>query len=158
MRFNDLVFGAVLIAAALLLFLEAGTFPDMPGQDYGPALFPQIIAGGFALCGLSLVVAGVRRLARQKLIGLDPWARQGGHIFDIGLLIGGLVLLMWLWDAIGFLIGATVYATVLATRFRGGRLGTSLIVCFLACLVIDFAFRRLLLVPLPLGPLTGIVW
>jgi hypothetical protein len=27
-----------------------------------------------------------------------------------------------------------------------------------AVLVIDWIFRRLLLVPLPLGPLTGIVW
>lgn len=158
MRFNDLVFGVVLIAAALLLFAQAATFPDMPGQDYGPALFPQIVAGGFFLCGLALAVTGIRRLKVQSLVGLGPWAGKGGHILDIFLLIGGLVLLMWLWDKVGFLIGATVYATALACRFREGRLGSSLVVCFLACLVIDFAFRRLLLVPLPLGPLTGIVW
>lgn len=158
MRFNDSIFGAVLIVAALLLFWDSSSFPDMPGQDYGPALFPRIIAGGFALCGLALVVSGLRRLALEPLVSLDPWASKGGHILDVGLVVGGLVLLMALWDVVGFLIGATVYSSLMVTRFRGGRLLSSVIVCFIACLAIDLAFRRLLLVPLPLGPLTGIVW
>jgi hypothetical protein len=95
---------------------------------------------------------------RGRLVALDPWARSGGHLADIALVLGGLALLILAWDRAGFLVGATVYTTALIARFRRGRLPSSLAIAFLACLLIDLGFRRVLLVPLPLGPLTGIVW
>lgn len=161
MRVNDAVFGAVLLAAALAVLLYARTLPGMPGQRFGPDLFPTLIALGLGACGLALVVRGLRGgggTPRGRLVALDPWARSGGHLLDVALVLGGLVLLILAWDRAGFLVGATLYATALIARFRRGRLLTSLAVGFLACLLIDLGFRRVLLVPLPLGPLTGIVW
>ena len=35
---------------------------------------------------------------------------------------------------------------------------TVALLAVIACLVIDYAFRRILLVPLPLGPLAGVIW
>ena len=61
MRFNDAVFGVVLLLVAIAVAATALTFPGMPGQSFGPALFPDIIAGGFALCGLALIWSGVRQ-------------------------------------------------------------------------------------------------
>jgi putative tricarboxylic transport membrane protein len=157
-RVNDAVFGVVLILAAIAIFLEARTFPAMPGQRFGAALVPTLLAGGFALCGLSLIWTGLRRREVHGLVELGPWARQGGHILDVGLVIGGIALLIALWERVGFLIGGTLLAWVLMIRFRGGRPVTSLLLAVGAGLALDFGFRRLLLVPLPLGPLTGIVW
>jgi hypothetical protein len=48
--------------------------------------------------------------------------------------------------------------TLWIARFRNGRVLSSLVVAVIACLVIDYAFRRILLVPLPLGPLAGVIW
>ena len=40
MRFNDAVFGFVLIAFAVAAGLATRSFPQIPGQEYGAALFP----------------------------------------------------------------------------------------------------------------------
>jgi putative tricarboxylic transport membrane protein len=158
MRFNDAVFGVLLLAAAVAIFAAARGFPAMPGQDFGPALFPDLIASGFALCGLALVWSGLRRPGFPGIVALGEWARSGGHLVDVALVIGGLVALILVWDRVGFLIGATLLTGALMARFRGGRVVGSFAGALVACLAIDWVFRRVLLVPLPLGPLTGIVW
>ncbi len=158
MQFNDAVFGAVLLLAALGIALVAHGFPGMPGQHFGPALFPDLIATGFALCGLALAWSGLRRPDFPGVVQLGEWARSGGHLVDVGMVVGGLSLLILLWDRIGFLIAATLLTGSLMARFRGGRLASSFAGALAACLLIDWIFRRVLLVPLPLGPLTGIVW
>jgi putative tricarboxylic transport membrane protein len=157
-KFNDAVFGVVLLCGALALLLYARTLPEMPGQDYGPSLFPSLLAVGFGICGIILVAAGLRTRATHPLIELGEWARSGGHLLDIGLVVGGVALVIWLWDELGFLLAATLLGGGLITRFRGGRVLTSFAFALAAALVIDWAFRRLLLVPLPLGPLAGIIW
>ncbi|HET6469454.1 MAG TPA: tripartite tricarboxylate transporter TctB family protein [Geminicoccaceae bacterium] len=158
MRVNDAVFGGALVLGALALVVHAQTFPDMPGQRFGPALFPTLIGIGFGLCGLSLLWAGLVRREVPGVILVPEWMRSQGEILDVLLVLGGLVVLILVWDHTGFLIGATLYSGLLISRFRHGRVASSLAMAFVACLVIDFAFRRWLLVPLPLGPLTGIVW
>lgn len=158
MRIHDTLTGLVLLALAAFMAREAAGFPPMPGQRFGPSLVPGLLAAGFAVCGLVLVVSGLRRREVAGLVELGEWARRGGHVLDVGLVVGGLVLLILLWKPVGFLIGATVYTAALAARFRGGRLASSLAVAAIACFAIDWAFRRLLLVPLPQGPLTGLYW
>jgi putative tricarboxylic transport membrane protein len=158
MRINDAAFGAVLVLAGGAIIVHARSFPDMPGQRFGPALFPTLIALGFVVCGALLVRNGLVLREVRGLVDIPEWMRSQGEILDVVLVLGGLVLLILVWNHVGFLIGATLYSTALITRFRRGHVASSLAVAFLACLAIDFAFRRWLLVPLPLGPLTGIVW
>ena len=158
MQFNDAVFGAVLVLAGIAIAVTAAGFPGMPGQSFGPSLFPNIIAGGFGLCGLALIWGGLRRPAFPGMVQLGEWARSGGHLLDVALVIGGLALVVLLWDRVGFIPLATLFTGSLMARFRGGRVPSSFLGAFVAVLVIDWIFRRLLLVPLPLGPLTGIVW
>lgn len=158
MRFNDAVFGVLLLVAAGAIFVVARGFPGMPGQDFGPALFPDLIAAGLVICGGVLIYTGVRRPEFQGAVELGEWARSGGHLVDVGLVIGGLVVLIAVWDRVGFLIAATLLTGGLVARFRGGRVVGSFVGALVACLIIDWIFRRVLLVPLPLGPLTGIIW
>lgn len=158
MRVHDALSGAILLALAAFIALQAAAFPPMPGQRFGPSLVPQLLAAGFAGCGLLLIGSGLRRREVRGLVELGAWARKGGQVADVALVVGGLALLILLWKPLGFLLGATIYSTVLASRFRGGRLARSLLVCAVACFLIDWGFRRLLLVPLPQGPLTGLYW
>src|SRR5688500_1071307 len=109
----------------------------MPGQDFGPALFPDLIAAGFALCGVALVWSGLRRPGFPEIVALGEWARSGGHLADVALVIGGLAALILVWDRVGFLIGATVLTGGLMARFRGGRVVGSFAGAFAACLAID---------------------
>jgi putative tricarboxylic transport membrane protein len=157
-RINDAMFGLVLILAGVAVALVARTFPDMPGQDFGPALLPSLLGIGLALCGATLVVAGLRHHRDRPWVELGAWADSRGHVLDVVLVVGGLVLLIVVWKPLGFLIGATLLLGSLISRFRGGRVVTSFAMAAIACFAVDWAFRHLLLVPLPLGPLTGLYW
>jgi putative tricarboxylic transport membrane protein len=155
---SDAVFGVVLLLLATAAVVLAQAFPDMPGQDYGPALFPTLIAAGFGLCGLVLLVRTLPRVRTEGLFHVRGWeGGWGGRLGDVLLIVGGLVAWILVWNPVGFLIGATAYAGALMTRFRG-RPASSLAIGLALALVIDWSFRRLLLVPLPLGPFTGIIW
>ena len=158
MRVNDALFGAALCLLALAILWQAARFPAMPGQSFGPALVPGVLAGGFLLCGLGLVVSGLRARGEGPLVAPGAWAREKGRIVDAGLVLGGLVALVALWDRLGFLIGGTLYTALLVYRFHGGGVARAVVVAAVACFVVDWGFRRLLLVPLPMGPLTGVVW
>ncbi|HEX2524933.1 MAG TPA: tripartite tricarboxylate transporter TctB family protein [Geminicoccus sp.] len=156
MRVADWVFGLILLIGAGLILREASGFAEMPGQDYGPALLPSIVAVGFAICGLVLVASGLR--ARAPALALDPQARAPGRLPDAALTIGAVVFTMLVWDVLGFIIVSTIVLTLLCARFWGGRIIPALLVGVIGSLVIDWLFRKMLLVPLPLGPFAGWIW
>jgi putative tricarboxylic transport membrane protein len=156
MRVADWVFGLILLIGAGLIFQQAAGFPAMPGQDYGPALVPSLVAAGFTICGLSLILTGIR--ARAPAFAVDPQARAPGRMFDALLTIGSVIFLMLVWDILGFLITSTIVLTLLSARYWGGRIVASLLVGVIGSLVIDWLFRKMLLVPLPLGPFAGWIW
>jgi putative tricarboxylic transport membrane protein len=158
MRINDALIGGALWLLALFILWQAQGFPAMPGQSYGPALVPTLLAVGFLACGLALVVGGLRGREGEPLVAVGSWAWRAGRLVDLALLLCGLVGLIALWDRLGFLVGGTLYSGLLIWRFRGRQPVRAALVALAACLVVDWGFRRLLLVPLPLGPLTGIIW
>ena len=51
MRVNDAITGFALLAFAIATFAYARTLPAIPGQDYGAAVFPMLVAAGLAGCG-----------------------------------------------------------------------------------------------------------
>jgi putative tricarboxylic transport membrane protein len=161
LRVNDALFGAALWLLAAGILWQAASFPAMPGQSFGPSLVPGVLAGGFLLCGLGLVVSGARARGAGPLVA-RPAALPSGEgrdrLLDAAIVLGGLVVLVLLWDRLGFLIGGTLYTTLLVYRFHGGGVARAVLVAAVACFLVDWGFRRLLLVPLPMGPLTGVVW
>lgn len=158
MRFNDALIGAALLLLAASILFMTRNYPQMPGQHYGPALFPNLIAFGLGACGVVLVASGLKRLHRHPWLDFDEWTRAPGHLTDVALVLLGLVAYILFSDLLGFLLIGTALLTLWIARFRNGRVLSSLIVAVIACLVIDYAFRRILLVPLPLGPLAGVIW
>ena len=54
MRVHDTLLGVLLVVCAAVFFGYTFTFPEMPGQRYGPSLFPRLLATGIALCGVEI--------------------------------------------------------------------------------------------------------
>ena len=158
MRLNDAVIGIALILFALVMIWHTRTFPAMPGQDYGPALFPVIIGVGFILTGGILVVSGLACLRTEPLFGGGAWLRSGAQVINFMAVVGGLVLYIVASDWLGFILTALPLLFGWLVLFRGGRPFSSLVIALAVTLTVDYAFSHLLLVPLPLGLLQTVIY
>lgn len=157
MRLNDAVIGVVLVAFALVVGVEATGFPQLPGQRYGAALFPLIIAWGLGLCGLALIVSGLRQRATSPLLSLTPAAQSPGRWLNVALVIGALVFYVVASEPLGFIPTAFLITATLLIRLRG-RWPSSLLIAAVTTLVVHQVFYAWLLVPLPWGVLEPIVF
>lgn len=158
MRINDTVFGAVLLILAAFVWFGAAGFPKVPGTQYGPGFFPQVIAAGIGLGGVILLWRGRRALlAGERFATVGPWARHPSRWLGLLVIVGSLVFYDQAaeplgFPIVGFIIGVVfmLYLGVGAWRAAAISLGTVAVIWLL--------FARLLLVPLPGGPLTPYLW
>ena len=127
----------------------------MPGQKFGPALFPGIIAAGLALCGVLLVVRGAR--SGEALLRLAPWTRSPAMIGNFALVCGALVFYALASEALGFIVTGIALLLALFLKLHVPPL-RAVTVALLATLVIHTLFYKGLRVPLPWGLLQGIAW
>src|SRR5258708_30280867 len=72
----------------------------MPGQKYGAALFPGLIAAGLVVCGTLLVVRGARSGAAW--IAFDAWMTRARPAAGFICVLIGLALYLVLADPLGF--------------------------------------------------------
>ena len=157
MRVNDAVIGVVLMLFAGVMIWHTRTFPAMPGQDYGPALFPVLIGAGLIGTGLILTVSGLRQLSSVPLFSGGAWLRSPLHLVRFGAIVGGLLFYILCSDWLGFIPTALLLTFGWLVLFRG-RPVSSLVIALAVTLVVDYAFTKLLLVPLPLGLLEPIIY
>jgi putative tricarboxylic transport membrane protein len=120
----------------------------MPGQKFGPAWFPGLIAVGLAACGLLLIASGLR--ARAPWATAPEWLRSRRARAGVAALLGGLVFYVLAADTLGFHVTG-VLLLALWVRVLGASWRATLIVAVVATLVIHLAFYKLLRVPLPWG-------
>lgn len=158
MRVNDAVTGTLLVLFACAMMLFTTTFPGLQGQDYGPGLFPRLI--GFAMIGTGaiLIVGGLRRLKTEPLIGDADWLRSRPRLLRFGAITGGLALYVLVSDALGFILTALGLLFVWLILFREGKPLSSFVIALLTVLMVNYAFTRFLLVPLPLGVLQSVIY
>lgn len=157
MRVNDAVSGALFILLAIGLIGIATTFPALPGQPYGAALFPTLIGAGFAICGVLLVIRGLAAAGREKpFFELDPLLRVSRNAISLGMVVGAVVLYILLADWIGFV---PVAFLLLLGMFLwlGARPLPALVTAVLFTGITFWFFANVLRVPLPRGLLTGII-
>jgi putative tricarboxylic transport membrane protein len=157
-RLNDAVIGVVLVLSALAMIWHTRSFPAMPGQDYGPALFPTLIGIGFIVSGAILIVSGLRRRREAPLFGGGEWLRSAPHVINFLAVVGGLLLYILASDWLGFILTSLLLLFCWLVLFRGGKPISSLAIALAVTLVVDYAFSQLLLVPLPLGVLQPLIY
>ena len=143
---------------ALAMIWYTRTFPAMPGQHYGPALFPVLIGIGFLLTGAILIVSGLARLRTEPLFSGGAWLRSGPHLINFVAIVGGLLLYILISDRLGFIPTALLLLFGWLLLFRGGRPISSLAIALAVTLAVDYLFSELLLVPLPLGVLQPLLY
>ena len=120
----------------------------MPGQKFGPALFPGLVAAGLGICGLLLVVSGVRQ--RAPLCVLPAWIHRPEPRAGVIAILAGLLVYIVLAERLGFhLVAFVLLACWMRTLRASWRV--ALPIAVIAALVMHLAFYKLLRVPLPWG-------
>jgi putative tricarboxylic transport membrane protein len=153
MRVNDTVIGSVLLLLSIAVLWHVQGFPDMPGQPYGPAVFPGVAAAGLGLCSLLLIVQGVRSGA--PLVQREPGPSRS--VLPLATTIGGLFFYYFLVERLGFVVCAPIVLAALLWTF-GVRRALIAPVALVSTLVIHTAFYKLLKVPLPWGVMQRFAW
>ena len=160
-KLNDAAWGALLLLLAAAVLVHVQSFGTIPGQKYGPAIFPGLVAGGIAICAVLLIWNGLTaRTAngrREAWMTLAPWTRSHRHVFAFALVIGVNVFYILLVDKVGFIPTGIIYLSALFAVF-GVRPAWIVPLALLLTLAIHTAFYKLLRVPLPWGWLQGFIW
>jgi putative tricarboxylic transport membrane protein len=161
MKLNDAVWGALLIVLAAAVLIHVQRFGTIPGQQYGPAIFPGLVAVGLAICGVGLILSGLANRAHDGVAAgwaaFAPWMRSRRHIIALALAIGVNVFYIFAVDALGFIPTGIVYLVVLFAAF-GVRPAWILPLAIVLTLAIHTSFYKLLKVPLPWGIMQRFIW
>jgi putative tricarboxylic transport membrane protein len=120
----------------------------MPGQRFGPAWFPGLVAGGLATCGLALVYQGLR--SRGRWLALPDWMSRRRPSLGVASVLGGLLFYILAADTLGFHITGIALLT-LWTRILGASWRVAAVVAVVATVAIHLSFYKLLRIPLPWG-------
>ena len=148
MKINDALTGAALLGLAAVILWHIQGFPAMPGQKFGPAWFPGLLAIGLGACGAGLVFFGVRQ--RSAWLALPGWMHRPRPALGVGAVVGGLLFYVLAADALGFHLVAFLLLA-LWTRVLGAAWRVVIPVAVLAPVLIHLAFYKLLRIPLPWG-------
>lgn len=158
MRFNDAVFGIILMVfAAVVMVHSETTFPGLPGQDYGPAFFPVIIGGVLFACGTVLTIQGIAKRRTIPVVSMGEWVRSPKRVINFMLVVGSLIFYVLVSDFLGFIATSILIMALLTYRFGKGivfALSSAVIVT----LLMHAAFYIVLRVPLPWGILQPVAW
>ncbi|HKP66556.1 MAG TPA: tripartite tricarboxylate transporter TctB family protein [Casimicrobiaceae bacterium] len=152
MKINDAVLGVVLLALGVAVFWHVQSFPKIPGQNVGPALFPGTIAAGLIVCAVLLIVSGLRTRPRTAWFEGLPWMRSPRHVAAFAALVLATIAYIFFSTSVGFLIIAAVGLFAMLVAFGVRPLPANL-VAIVGTIVIWYAFYKLLRVPLPWGVL-----
>ena len=151
MKVHDALAGAGLAALGGVVLWHIQAFPAMPGQRFGPAWFPGLIAAGLVLCGAILIAQGLRAAGPAQPWFTPPaWIRKPRPLAGVASVIGGLLFYVFAADLLGFYITGILLLTTWA-RLLGASWRLSAGVAVVATLVIHLSFYKLLRIPLPWG-------
>ncbi len=150
MRLNDALIGGLLLAVGCAIILMAQDLPGMPGQDFGPSLFPTIIGCGFLACGAVIGLRGLKQFSRASLISFADWLDDPKKIVTGLWLIVGMMIYIAAFDAVGFILLSIVYVGGMMLILRVRPLWAAVWSVTVTVLVFEL-FTRMLYVPLPAG-------
>ena len=148
MRFNDAIFGAVLLLAGIAIAWAAAGQPPMPGQAFGAGSFPLVIGAALAVTALPLVLSGLRQ--RSPALSLGDWARSPRCWRDLALTLAAPAIYIVAADTIGFVPVTFAILLVLAATL-GARLATAAVFAAVMAVGLYLGFAQGLRVPLPRG-------
>jgi putative tricarboxylic transport membrane protein len=157
MRANDAISGLLLILLSAAMLVMAMSFPEFPGQKYGPALFPRIMAAGMIVCGALLIRKGLAaRGDGTPWVAVAPWVYEPWRLGGFVLMLALLLIYILVSETVGFIPIALVFLGALFL-WLGVKPLTAAITAIAATLIIHWFFATLLRVPLPRGWLNSVL-
>jgi len=155
MRLSDAIIGGALMLLAAALAFWSQSFPDIPGQQYGAAVFPTLIAAGLAGSGILLVASGYRK--GGPVVAWAEWARERHGLRNVVVTVAAILFYIVAADTLGFIL---TIAPILLVMFRLLRVGwlKSIVLSIVVTLLIHYLFVKQLYVPLPWGLLEPVRW
>ena len=150
MKFNDMVWGALLMALGITVLNDVRTYPSIPGQQYGPNAFPGLLALLLIGCAVMLIVKGWRERDQHPWFEAGAWLQASPQVRNFAITVVGLVFYIVASEKIGFLICGSA---MLIALFWSLRVRTVLIapIAIISTFVIHAIFYKGLRVPLPWG-------
>ena len=157
MKFNDAVSGAALLALAIAILVNISSYPLIPGQSVGPAVFPGLLALLLIICSLLLIRKGIASSKEEAWLTFGDWMKSGYHLRNFLITVGSLVFYIFASEPLGFLLCGTA---ILAVMFWALAVRRALVLplAVLITLVIHTVFYKGLRVPLPWGVLQALQW
>ena len=157
MRTGDGLTGVVLAALGIVVFWYANGFPNTSGTYYGPAFVPQIIGVGLVICGTILVIRAIRVSATGSFyVRIAHPFDQARAIPSVALVLVSIFAFVFVGEPVGFQI--ITFATLLtAFLWQRGGIAFCLTLALAVTAAFDIVFRVMLKVPVPSGPLTGLI-
>jgi putative tricarboxylic transport membrane protein len=156
MRLHDTLWGLLVLLFGSAVALYARTFPATAGQSIGPGVFPFLIGVGFAVSGVVLIGAGLRK-SRSRWMELDAWMGEPRTVVNAVLVVGVLIFYALAVETIGYFITAFIFLAVLFLALGVSRRWIAPIAAGVT-LGLHVAFYSLLRVPLPWGWLERMAW
>ena len=157
MRANDILSGLALIVFSLAMMTLTLTFPEFPGQKYGPSLFPRVLGAGLILCGAALVRNGLAaRRAGASWLELAPWTRDPWRVMSLLMILALLLAYILASETVGFIPIALAFLLALFV-WLGVRLVPAVLTAVITTMAIHWFFSTMLRVPLPRGWLNAIL-
>jgi putative tricarboxylic transport membrane protein len=154
-KLGDSLSGLLVSLLGAAVVWQSRTFPSIPGQTIGPALFPGIVGVGLVLMGLALLVSGRRR--PEAVWALDEDMRRPRMAINFGIVLCAVLAYALVVSRLGFFITAALLLAVLLSAFGVGVRRTVVLAAILP-FVLHYMFYTLLRVPLPWGLLERIAW
>jgi len=148
MRVSNTAIGLFLILFAAVVLWHVQSFPSLDNGYPGPALFPSVLAVLFILCGIGLIIQGIRQ--HEKLLKFDTDTLTFSGLLNILFVLGAIVCYIFLAETIGFLIFSFMVLLILM-KWLKVKILSSITMSIGVTLVIYLLFAKVLLVPLPWG-------
>jgi putative tricarboxylic transport membrane protein len=157
MKLHDTLSGLALLIIALLVALNTADFPEIPGQQIGPAVFPRILAALLALCAGLLMVRARLPARDQAWVQLGAWLQSPVHRRNFVITITCLLFYVLVSELLGFLVCGLL---ILCVMFRALSVKPMHIlpIAIGITLLIHTLFYKGLRVPLPWGVLSPLQW
>ncbi|MXQ13401.1 tripartite tricarboxylate transporter TctB family protein [Microvirga makkahensis] len=150
--------GVILSLAGAGVIMEAMRLPVIPGQTYGPGLFPTVIGIGLLVFG-AVYALNARRPTEPAIVPEAEWAAPDAEEGSaperpfygaLAWLIAGLAGTILLWETAGFVLLMSVVLMVFMILL-GVRLWLAGLVAVASTIMVYAIFIRILTVPLPSG-------
>lgn len=154
----------LVVSGGVVVALSFEITPGVQTDPLGPRFFPIALGAGIALCGLLLAAAEFLFRGQPSVAGPlsdgSPEGEEDAGPFSPARLLGAIgttALYVAAFDPIGFLLATPPYVAAILLIHGGTRTRALLIAPFVVTIALYVTFRFGLLIPVPDGPLEGIL-